>query len=361
MVLKQNLSASKMTTSQETSKKAEHNPPLTSLPGFSAGYKSRNNAQMAEHRAYVRNYLAEERQKKPVLPSNKNTCPSKSSNATRTSLNGFSKGYVGSEFEIKRKNYIKDHFTDYQKYSKQYNPKFLVHVSHESPSPLEKKHGTSATRIYSQDEASYNSETVNSEKNKPKKNASKHTTKVKSLTENQILHETSSADSLNSKRNAMNSSETKITKPFYDVRPVESSRKLPPIKSNCGEETEYSSSFGNCSINKNSISNVQKDMLKHKEDYLDRTQTESGYGFAKINYSPSKQESTAGMHRATMEYHENRAKNNKTDCPFPNDGKHAWHRDDFGAKNERVASTGINEYNRGTLEKKYKNKNFVFG
>ena len=56
---------------------------------------------MTEHRAYVRKYLAEERNKKPVLPSNKSTCPSNSSNATRTSLNGFSNGFVGSEFEYK--------------------------------------------------------------------------------------------------------------------------------------------------------------------------------------------------------------------------------------------------------------------
>merc|ERR1711931_20788 len=115
-----------------TKNKDENNATATSLYGFSNGNNNKNNAQMIEHRAYVRNYLAEERKRKPILPSNKNTCPSKSSNATRTSLNGFSEGFFGSEFENKRKNYIKDHYTDYQKYSKQYNSKFLEHLSQES-------------------------------------------------------------------------------------------------------------------------------------------------------------------------------------------------------------------------------------
>jgi len=361
MVLKQDLSASKTTTCHDTSKKTEQNQTATSLIGFSIGYKNRSNAQMAEHRAYVRKYLAEERNKKPILPSNKNTCPSNSSNATRTSLNGFSNGFVGAEFEYKRKNYIKDHFTDLQKYSKQYNPKFLEHRSHESPSPAEKNHGTSETKISSHDEASGNQVTVNSEENKTKKIASKHTTKVKSLTDNQRLYETSSSNALNSKRNAKNA---KATKPFYEVRPGESSKNLPSIKSYCGKETEYSSSFGRCSVLKNnSISDVQKDMSKHKQDYLDRTQTESGYGFAKSSNSASKQQSTimAMQRRATIEYRENRAKNNKSECPYVNDGMQAWHRDERDDRNERKISTGINEYNRGGLEKRYKNKNFIFG
>jgi len=362
MVLKQKLSASKITTCQEAIKKAEQNPITTSLTGFSTGHKNRTNVLMAEHRAYVRNYLAEERNKKPVLPSNKNTCPSNTSNATRTSLNGFSKGFVGAEFENKRKHYIKDHFTELQKYSKQYNHKFLEHRSHESPSPVEKNHGTSETKISSQDEAICNPETVSAEDNKLIKSASKHTTKVKSLTDNQRLYETSDAGALNSKRNAKSA---KAAKPFYEVRPGESSKNLPPIKSYCGKETEYSSSFGNCSVVRNSTTDVQKDMSKHKEDYLDRTQTESGYGFSKIGYSPSKQQSTstvaAMQRRATVEYHENRAKNNKAECPYTNDGKQAWHRDESDNKNARVTSTGINEYNRGTLEKRYKTKNFIFG
>lgn len=357
MVLKQKLSASKITTCQEAIKKAEQIPITTSLPGFSTGYKNGTNVLKAEFRDYVRNYLAEERNKKPVLPSNKNTCPSNASNATRTSLIGFSKGFVGAEFKNKRKNYIKPHFTELQKYSKLYNHKFLEHRSHESPSPVEKNHGTSETKISSQDEASCNPETTSSEDNKLIKSASKHTSKAKSLTDTQRLSETSDADALSSKRNAKNA---KAAKPFSEVRPGESSKNLPTIKINCGNETVNSSSFGNCSVVKNSTTDVQKDMSKHKEDYLDRT--ESGDASSKIGCSPSKQQSTstvAAMQRhASIEYHENRAKNNATECPFTHDAKQAWHRDEGDNK---VDSTGINEYNRATLEKRYKTKNFIFG
>jgi len=352
MVLQSNSSVSTTKIRQMTKNKAENNSTATSLYGFSNGNNNKNNAQMVEHRAYVRNYLAEERKLKPILPSNKNTCPSKSSNATRTSLNGLSEGFFGSEFENKRKNYIRDHYTDYQKYSKQYNAKFLEHVSQESKPHPAKKNGISETRIYDLNRKKSISETAHKKDNNVTFNvASKHTDQDQSNREHhkKIKDEN---QTLLSKKTSKNFSE--VTKPFYEFRPGEQLKDIPRLRSFRGEDTEYSSSYGNNSIVKNNKRDNQKDMSKHKEDYLERTNSESGYGFVKTK-RPLPKQTTTVMRPATREYHENRAKANKTEIPFLSDGKQVWHRNE-NENNHRHTTLIIpldraNENHKGSSEK----------